>query len=920
MCGIMAPEQEARKHIDQKLQDAGWLIQDFSRLNPSAGLGVVIREFPFKRGHADYLLMVDKKAVGIIEAKPVGTTLGGVDWQSEKYVNNLPDVLQYDFDPLPYVYESTGVETLFRNLRDPDARSRPVFSFLKPETIYEEIQQETTVRQRIRQFPPLVKEGLRTCQIEAIEGLEKSFSKNRPRALIQMATGSGKSFAAVSAVYRLIKHAKARRILFLVDRNNLGKQALKEFQQYRTPDDGRLFTELYNIQHLQSNVVDPVCKVCITTIQRVYSMLRGEMEFDASLEDESGFKVLTSTRPKEIAYNPSIPIEYFDFIIVDECHRSIYNIWKQVLEYFDSFLIGLTATPSKDTLGFFNQNIVSEYSHERAVADKVNVGYEVYTIETKITQNGSTVESGFYVDKRDKLTREKRWEQLDEDLQYGSNELDGSVVSVDQIRTVIQTFRDKLFTEIFPGRTEVPKTLIFAKDDSHAEDILHILREEFDKGNDFAKKITYRTTGEKPEDLISAFRNSYNPRIAVTVDMISTGTDIKPLECLLFMRSIRSRTYFEQMKGRGTRTINSSDLQAVTPDTKHKTHFVIVDAVNVCKEDKTDSRPLERKPTVAFEKLLIAVALGNQDEDTITTLAGRLARLSNELTQQDEEEIKKVTKGSTLRQITNRLLDAIDPDKQLEYAKKELAYPEPKEEELKKAKEQLAQKACEVFHNPDLRNLLIDIKKKNEQYIDTISQDVVLSAGWDEKAKEKAKGIVESFRQFIADNKDEITALQIFHNIPYGKRKISLEQVEELAKAIQKPPLGLQTDLIWQAYKQIEQDKVKDLGAHRHLTNMVSLIRHAIGERDTLEPFEDIETQRFTQWMDQQKKLGREFTSEQIDWLNMIKDHITTSLSIEMEDFQYPPFHEKGGAMRVYKLFGQELDKILKELNEVLAA
>jgi type I restriction enzyme R subunit len=916
----MTPEQEARQHIDDKLKDAGWIIQDFSQLNPSASLGVAIREFPFKKGFADYLLMVNRKAVGVIEAKPVGTTLGGVDWQSEKYVNNLPPILQYDFDPLPYVYESTGVETLFRNLRDPDFRSRPVFSFLKPETILDELQQTDTLRARLKEMPSLLKEGLRNCQIEAIEGLERSFKVNRPKALIQMATGSGKSFAAVTAAYRLIKHAKAKRILFLVDRGNLGRQALKEFQQYRTPDDGRLFTELYNIQHLQSNVLDPVCNVCITTIQRLYSMLRGETEFDASLEEQSGFKVLTSARPQLVEYNPNIPIEYFDFVIADECHRSIYNVWKQVLEYFDSFLIGLTATPTKETLGYFNQNLVSEYTHERAVADKVNVGYEVYKIETQITQNGSTIESGYYIDKRDKLTREKRWQQLDEDYQYANNQLDRSVVSVNQIRTVIQTFRDKLFTEIFPGRTEVPKTLIFAKDDSHAEDILHIVREEFGKGNDFAKKITYRTTGEKPEDLISAFRNSYNPRIAVTVDMISTGTDIKPLECLLFMRSVQSRTYFEQMKGRGTRTIDSADYQAVTPDNKHKTHFVIVDAVKVCERVKTDSRSLERKPNVAFDKLLIAVALGNRDEDTVTTLAGRLSRLSNELSKQDEEDIQKASGGIPLKQIINDLLDSTDADKQKEFAKTELGLPKAKEEDLEKAQQQLAHKAGEVFNNPELRNLLVEIKQKNEQVIDTISPDTILTAGWDQQAKDKAKDIVQSFKQFIGDNKDEITALQIFHTIPYGKRKVSLEQIEELAKAIQKPPMGLQTDLIWKAYKQIEQDKVKDLGPHKHLTNMVSLIRHAIGERATLEPFEEIENERFSQWLGQQRKMGREFTPEQMEWLQMIKDHITTSLAIEMDDFQLSPFQEKGGALRVYKLFGQELDKILKELNEVLAA
>ena len=914
------PEQEARQVIDQRLAEAGWTVQDYKQLNLSASLGVAVREFPLPKGDADYLLFVNRKAVGVIEAKPVGETLGGVDWQSDKYVKNPPTNLPHFHDPLPYVYESTGKETFFRNLRDPDARSRPLFTFHQPQSILEEITESDTLRQRLRGIPSLITQGLRGCQIEAIENLETSFAQSRPRSLIQMATGAGKSFAAVTFVYRLIKFAKAKRILFLVDRNNLGRQALKEFQQYRTPDDGRLFTELYNIQHLQSNILDSVCKVSITTIQRIYSMLLGEKELDPSLEEESGYKILTARKPKEIRYNPVFPIEYFDFIIVDECHRSIYNQWKQVLEYFDVFLIGLTATPSKDTLGFFNQNLVSEYPHERAVADGVNVGYEVYTIQTQITQQGSKVDAGYCIDKRDKLTREKSWEQLDQDLTYSEEELDRSVVSPDQIRTIIQTFKERLFTEIFPGRTEVPKTLIFAKDDSHAEDILHIVREEFGKGNDFCKKITYKTTGEKPEDLIAAFRNSYNPRIAVTVDMISTGTDIKPLECLIFMRTIRSRTYFEQMKGRGTRTISPTDLQAVTPDTQHKTHFVIVDAVNVCKECKTDSQQFERKRSIPFDKLLLSVALGSRDEDTLTSLAGRLARLEQEITKADQQEIRKVSGGKSLQEMIHTLLDAFDPDRVTDYAKTQLSCPSPSETECQKASEELAHKASEPFDNPQLRNLLVDLKKKSEQYIDTLSKDVVLSAGWDEQAKEQAMGIVESFKQFIEDNKDQITALQILYSIPYSKRHVSYEQIEELVQAVRKPPYGLTTARLWQAYQQLEQSKVKKAPVRTILADMVSLVRFALGKDQVLEPFTDVEQRKFENWLSEQKTLGREFTPEQMVWLNMIKDHISTSLSIRMEDFQYPPFHEQGGSVKVYNLFGDDLNIILAELNEVLAA
>ena len=367
-------------------------------------------------------------------------------------------------------------------------------------------------------------------------------------------------------------------------------------------------------------------------------------------------------------YNPALPIEFFDTLVTDECHRSIYNLWRQVLEYYDAFLIGLTATPSKQTFGFFNQNLVMEYPRQRAVADGVNVDGHVYRIRTAITEQGSQVEAGFYVDRRDRQTRRVRWEQLDEDLVYDANQLDREVVSESQIRTVIRTFRDKLFTEIFPGRTEVPKTLIFAKDDSHAEDIVRIVREEFGRGNEFCQKITYRVSGVKAEDLIATFRNSFYPRIAVTVDMIATGTDIKPLEVLLFMRPVKSRVLFEQMLGRGTRIISATDLLAVTPDARVKTHFVIVDAVGVVEQAKVDTQSLERKRSVPFDKLLTAVALGARDEDSLTSLAGRLARLERTLSPQDVFNVKAASEGRTLRDLANALLDAVDPDKPIEMA------------------------------------------------------------------------------------------------------------------------------------------------------------------------------------------------------------------------------------------------------------
>jgi type I restriction enzyme R subunit len=404
---VLTPEQRARQQIDDRLTEAGWTVQDRAQLNLGGDRGIAVREFVLATGAADYLLFEDRQAVGTVEAKKVGESLTGVEEQSAKYRVGLPAGVRAAHNPLPFAYETTGVETRFTCQLDPEPRSRPVFTFHRPKTLAEWLAQapegasaaeNDTLRARLRRLPtslPVPTTGLRACQVEAITNLEHSFAANRPRALIQMATGSGKTYTAVSSIYRLIKFGGARRVLFLVDRANLGRQTLKEFQQYVTPDDGRKFTELYNVQHLTTNRIDPVARVCITTIQRLYSMLAGEAELDPLLEEASLFDsggAFANLPPKEVRYNSDVPIETFDVVITDECHRSIYNLWRGVLEYFDSFIVGLTATPSKQTFGFFNGNLVMEYGHDRAVADGVNVDYAVYRIRTEITERGGTVE------------------------------------------------------------------------------------------------------------------------------------------------------------------------------------------------------------------------------------------------------------------------------------------------------------------------------------------------------------------------------------------------------------------------------------------------------------------------------------------------------------------------------------------------
>ena len=932
------PEQIARDKIDKMLLEAGWLVQSKENVNLSAGIGIALRETNTESGSADYILFVNSKAVGVIEAKAedLGYKLLQVEEQSKRYSTDAIKIGKFTLDSeKPFVYESTGTITRFTDYRDPKPRGRNVFSFHKPQTLAEWIKIGSPLRERLQAIPNLNPTGLRPAQITAVENLEKSFKNNRPKALIQMATGAGKTFTACTFVYRLLKHADAKRVLFLVDTKNLGEQAEQEFMTYLPNDDNRKFTELYNVQRLNSSYIASDSQVCISTIQRLYSILKGE-ELDESAEEDNPEEntwmqqQLKKKTAIPVEYTPKVPIEQFDFIVIDECHRSIYNLWKQVLDYFDAFLIGLTATPDKRTFGFFNENVVSQYTYEESVADGVNVPYDVYTIETEISQKGDTIKAGWFIDRRDKLTRKKRWQQEDEDTEYKRNDLDKKVVNPSQIRNIIREYKRALKTEIFPKRIdsngdyEVPKTLVFAKTDSHADDIIKIIREEFDEGNDFCKKVTYKID-EDPKSVLNRFRNSYHPRIAVTVDMIATGTDVKPLEVLLFMRDVKSVNYFEQMKGRGTRTINKESLGLVTRTASSKTHFVIVDAIGATKSKKTDSRPLERQPSVPMKDLLGAVTMGVAEEDLFLSLANRLIRLEKQITDKEKDKLLEYSGGKNLKQITKELITAYDQDEidtkaQVEIEKIPIQDRTPAliEEAKKNAQEALVRQAASTF-NGELNNYLDNVRKEHEQIIDTINIDTVTKSEWDTTSVDKAKAIVKDFNEYLETHKDEIKALSIFYNQPYNRREITFKMIKDLfdKMTLEKPLLA--PDYVWNAYAALEEVNSKQ--PKDKLTSLVSLIRRACGIDSELKAFDKTIDENFKKWIFKQNagKHNR-FTNEQMDWLRMIKEHVVSSYHIEIDDLDYTPFDSQGGRGKMFQLFGNEMNEIINELNEVLAA
>ena len=926
----MTPEAKARQSIDQKLELSGWVIQDTKQINLGAGVGVAVREYPTDTGPADYVLFIHRSAVGVIEAKKdaAGEKLTVVEDQTVRYATaNLK--WRKDNSPLRFLFEATGQIIRFTDNADPAPRSREIFYFFKPETLLNWLAQPETLRRRLADhMPALIERNLRDCQISAVTGLEKSLALNKPRALVHMATGAGKTFTAITSVYRLLKFGGAKRILFLVDTRNLGKQAHQEFMAYTPPDDGRKFTELYNVQRLTSPNIDPHSQVCISTIQRMYSILSGE-PIDESAEDVSLNEVQqTKNQAKLVHYNPAVPIETFDFIVIDECHRSIYNLWKQVLDYFDASLIGLTATPDKRTFGFFNENIVAEYNYEQSVADGVNVGYDVFTIETEITQKGVEVKAKEWVDHRDRQTRKKRWSETEEDTTYTGKELDRSVVNVSQIRQVIQAMKTAVETQIFPARKETPKTLIFAKTDSHADDIINIVREVYGQGNAFCKKVTYRSE-EDADSILSSFRNDYNPRIAVTVDMIATGTDVKPLEVLLFMRDVRSRGYYEQMKGRGVRSLDGDSLKRVSNSADGaKTRFVLIDAVGVEQSLKPESRPLEKKSTVALKDLLQSVAMGSRDDDTVLSLANRLVRLTKQLDDKAQARIEKASGGIPIGELGKSLIVALDPDAITAMA---LATAQAKgitrsedtllPEEIETARTERVAAACAPFDKPELREEIENARRDREQIIDHINLDKVIFAGFNEQAESQAQATIASFTSYIAQHKNEITALGFFYQQPYPRRALTFDMLEELSEHLCKPPLMLTTERLWSAYARVQAGQVKGSDRKRQLTDLVSLVRFALGLDTELKPFADEVDKRFQAWIFRHNaQRGTAFSPEQTEWLRLMKDHIANSCQISRDDFDYAQLADMGGLQKAWGLFGKNLDTLMDEMNLELVA
>jgi type I restriction enzyme R subunit len=920
--GGLPAEAHARQKIDADLRLAGWVIQDRAEMNLSAGPGVAVREVPMGDGRVDYLLYLNQRIVGVIEAKPAGTTLAEVHLQAMRYASSLTPGQKLNAvlanGVLPFVYEASSTELYFSNHFDPEPTSRRIFNFQRPSTLEALIRAEDPVtgkggwRSQIQTMPGTEGYDLRPASERAIHNIEHWLQTDgRRRALVQMATGAGKTRMAVTEIYRLLKFGGFKRVLFLVDRNNLGEQTVREFKNWDTPDDGRKFTAIYPVEQLTASGAADSTKVVVSTIQRVWAGLKGDPipeGYSPDIDDPS------VSGEVEAVYSEKFPPETFDLIIVDECHRSIYGQWRKVLEYFDAQIVGLTATPTKQTLAFFEQNLVSEYTYQESVADEVNVGFDIYRIKTQIGEEGGLIEAGTVIPAIDKRTREQKELEVEEDLDWKPTDQGIAIESPNHIRLVLETFRDRLFTEIFPElndkgekRKVVPKTLIFAKSDAHAETIVRIVREVFNKGDGFAAKITY--TAKDPADLINRLRTSPELRIAVTVDMVATGTDVKPLECVLFMRDVRSGTYFEQMKGRGARSITDSDFQAVTEQGVHKERFVIVDAIGVTEHGFVDVTVTDRVKTASLESLLKKAAARELTQDDAATLGARLSKLGLRMTASERNEIEALA-GVTIEEMSKQLVRSVNAEA-LAQAVKDA--PEGTSEEAV-VHDFVQGLTGALATSQALRDRLVTMHQSKYIIRDEVTPDQLLFAGGVPNI-ELAERTIQDWKQYMEDNKDEITALQLLYSRPQNSG-VTRKQLEDLIATIRKPHQDWTPAIIWKSYELLNKT---NRSIQNKTVDLVSLVRYTLGIMPELVPFADVVEQRYLGWLLTQEQRGTHFTQEQRRWLDAIKDYICRGVTFETPALDAVPFIEWGGSDGIERDFADPV-AVITDLNQALSA
>lgn len=895
----MKPEEKARVKIDQMFEDAGWKVVDREFYSPTITAAAIREGLLEGNNEADYFLFINGKAVGVLEAKREEANIASsrVCEQAIKYTRYVPECYQTYLRPLPFIYQSNGVSTLFRDCRIEDSDYEDMNRIHTPK----EMVKMLGIEDPYAGLPTLQSKGLRDCQYEAISELENSFRAGQNRALLVLATGAGKTFTACMAAYRLLAYTPMKRILFLVDRNNLGKQAEGEFGKFRLTENGDPFNTIYTVNRLKSSKVPSDSNVVISTIQRLFSLLTGHEIVDNDDDDED-----TATGEVQLTGNLQLPPDFFDLIIIDECHRSIYGKWRRVLEYFSSAkMIGLTATPVPETIAFFNNNRVANYTLERSIVDGVNVDCRVYRIKTEATENGGAILKGQKLKRVTKYTGEVENIKNEETRSYTKEELNRSVINPAQIKLVLETYRDAVYTEMFtdpqrePNMDYLPKTLIFALNEVHATNIVKIAKEVFGRTDDtFVQKITY-SSGDSNE-LIRRFRNDKEFRIAVTCTLVATGTDVKPLEVLIFMRDVASEPLYIQMKGRGVRTICDDHLRTVTPNAFSKDCFFLVDAVGVTESHKTvlGGGTGPQGPTITLKRLLELLTHGNVSDEYLLLLASKLPRIDRKCNDSQREHFQELAHAS-MREISSNIYEAFEKNLLPPY------------EDINEPNHERKGLVAPLTHHPEARHYLLILAAG---FMETLQpgEDTLISKGF---SQEEATEVTSAFEKYCDEHQDEIEALRMIYN--NDGEPLTYVILKDLENKLKMANNKFQSSRIWNSYTIVSPQSVKKYSTKEEkeaLTNIIQLVRFANHQIEKLESLYPQAQQRFNLWYGQ---MQRTVTDSQIAIIRQIVDYIASNGACTIKDIIDD---DRARAAQLISAFGgrDQADEALASLSKFL--
>ena len=870
---LMLPEEKARVKIDKQLRNVGWCIVSRNEYLPNSTVAVK-EALMVGNTESDYLLFIDGKAIAVVEAKREENPLGDdVKKQAEDYAVSPQSWYALWFEKLiPLVYMANGNKIYFKNMLVEDSEYEELSQMHSPKKMLQMVGKKS----EYGVLPLLEKRGLRDCQYNAEIKFEESLKLGNKKNLAVLATGSGKTYLACLASYRLLNYTSTKRILFLVDRNNLARQTETEFSLFDRTENQMRMGDLYTINRLKKET-DIKSDIVISTIQKLFAVLTGQdiQESNEDAEDEiaKNDEEKDNNEVVELGDDLKLPPDYFQLIIVDECHRSIYGKWKKVLDYFSSAtVLGLTATPTPEAYAYFNNNIIEQYTYDDSVVDGVNVPPRIYRIITDVTEHGGTIEKGSKVIETAQRSGKSETHNAQTTVEYGSTELDRSIVNKSQIREVLMAYKKAIYEDLYPEREKkweyIPKTLIFAKSDSHATDIVEIAKEVFktefendELPENFVQKITY-SSGDS-NALIRELRTEKDFRIAVTVTLVATGTDVKPLEVVLFMKDVHSDVLYTQMKGRGCRVISDDKLKEVTPNADTKECYYIVDAVGVTESEKNIPKPgagQGPKRALSLEHLLERLAHNEVSDDNLMLLRDYCSTINRRY----EESVLFsrhldyfiTNYGFAPRKLANDINTAFAEGTLVEYI-------DPSHDNT----ERMALIYC-LIGNLQARNKLLEMQRG--YMVESDDRDKVLYAGF---SKESARTYIENFEKYLEDNKDSIEALRIIYNSE--DIVITHEMLIELRDRLLAESRQYGVYQIWKNYKILdEQGDVEVLDGKENvnaLTNLIQIVRYAYKKNSKLTSLINGYAQRFTLYCGQAQRV---LTEDQKDIMQQIAEYI----------------------------------------------